>query len=204
MKTSPESLLKVPLLCAAILAGALAQPALATDAPVAGAAPQVSVTRPATAPVGAADKNFFTQASGGGLYEVEVSRIAAMRTKNPDLKAFAEMLVNDHSATNAELKQLAESKGVALPTEVPAEKKMVIARLEKSKDFDRDFIRQVGLADHKANIALFEKTSKDAKDAEVRAFSAKKLPTLKEHLAQAEKLSRGKQIAHEMTHPSAK
>ena len=42
----------------------------------------------------------------------------------------------------------------------------------------------------KKDIQLFEKASKDADDAEVKAFAAKTLPTLKAHHEHAEGLKK--------------
>jgi len=142
-----------------------------------------------------ADQTFMTKAAGGGIYEVEVSRMAASKAKNADVKAYAEMLVKDHTAANNELKQLASSKGVTLPTDMPADKKAQMEKLSKSTDMDRDFIKQVGLDDHKTDIALFDKASKDAKDPEVKSWFGKTLPKLKDHRAEAEKLNRGEKTS---------
>ena len=55
-------------------------------------------------------------------------------------------------------------------------------------EFDRDFVRNVGIKDHEKDIKTFEHASKDVKDADLKAFVDKTLPTLREHLAMAEKL----------------
>ena len=55
-------------------------------------------------------------------------------------------------------------------------------------EFDRDFVRTVGVKDHEKDIKEFEKASKDVKDPELKAWVNKTLPTLKEHLAMAQKL----------------
>jgi putative membrane protein len=69
-------------------------------------------------------------------------------------------------------------------------KRRAVEKLRKAKDedFDRDFVRKVGLDDHKDDIKSFEKASKKVKDPELRAFAEKTLPTLKQHLAEAQKL----------------
>lgn len=89
------------------------------------------------------------------------------------------------------IKQLASAKGVTLPNDMPADKKAKLDKLSTSKDIDRDFVKEVGLDDHKTDISLFEKASKGAKDSEVKAWFGKTLPTLREHRAEAEKLSHG-------------
>jgi putative membrane protein len=47
------------------------------------------------------------------------------------------------------------------------------------------------VADHRADVASFRKMSLSAKDADVKAWAAKTLPTLEEHLTLAQEASRG-------------
>ncbi len=77
-----------------------------------------------------------------------------------------------------------------MPSALPADKQKKLDKLSKAKDFDKEFVNEVGLDDHKVDIALFEKTSKDADDAEVKAFAAKTLPTLRAHRTHAETLKK--------------
>ncbi len=135
-----------------------------------------------------ADRDFMHKAAGAGMYEVEVSRLATANAKNPGVKEFAEKMVSDHSAANKELTEMAQSRGVELPQKIPADKQKVIDRLRNSKNFDADYLQTVGLKDHKADIALFEKASRTAKDSELKKWASEKLPTLRAHLAQAQTL----------------
>ena len=136
------------------------------------------------------DKEFFDKAAAGGMFEVEVGKLAESRAQNAEVKAFGAQLVKDHGAANDELKALAQKKNVALPTALPKAQQKELDKLSKSKDFDKDFVKHVGLDDHKKDIKLFEKTSKDAKDPDVKAFASKTLPTLQQHHQKAEELSR--------------
>ena len=137
-----------------------------------------------------ADQEFFNKAAAGGMFEVEAGKLAESRGQGAQVKSFGAMLVKDHSTANDELKALASRKGVTLPAALPKEHQETLDKLGKSKDFDKDFIQEVGLKDHKKDISLFEKTSKDAKDPDVKAFAAKTLPTLKMHLEHAEGLKK--------------
>jgi putative membrane protein len=143
-----------------------------------------------------ADHEFMEKAAGGGMFEVEAGKLAESKGQDPQVKAFGGMLVKDHSAANDELKALAASKSVTLPAAVPAPMQKKLDKLSKSKHFDQDFIKEVGLEDHKKDIGLFEKTSKGAKDADVKAFASKTLPTLKQHRQHAEELSKGMKGKH--------
>jgi putative membrane protein len=55
-------------------------------------------------------------------------------------------------------------------------------------EFDREYIKHQ-LADHHKAVALFEKQSRSGKDAELKAFAARALPTLKEHQRLAREIS---------------
>ncbi|MEN3112734.1 DUF4142 domain-containing protein [Uliginosibacterium paludis] len=141
--------------------------------------------------LGNSDRNFVEKAAGAGLYEVEAARIAVERASAPGVKSFAQMLVVQHTAANDELKQLVSMRSnVELPTKLPATKRMALESLQRKsgKDFDREFIEQVGIEDHEDDIKLFEKASRDAEDSEVRAWAARKLPVLRQHLAAARRL----------------
>ena len=50
--------------------------------------------------------------------------------------------------------------------------------------FDREYMNQM-VKDHEKDVKEFERASTKAKDPDVRAFAAKTLPTLREHLQQA-------------------
>jgi putative membrane protein len=147
-----------------------------------------------TAPLAAADAQFVTKAAEGGQFEVEVGKLAADKASNPAVKSFAQMLVDDHGAANDKLKQIASSHNVALPASLPPDKKKEVDQLGKlsGAEFDRQFVKSVGIKDHHHDIDEFEKAAKSAKSDDVRSFAESTLPTLKKHLAAAEKLPKAK------------
>lgn len=145
----------------------------------------------AVADVSKKDQEFFTKAAAGGMYEVEAGKLAQSKGQSEPVKSFGGMLVKDHGSANDELKALASKKGAQLPGSVPSDKQKKLDKLSKAKDFDKDFVAAVGIDDHKTDIALFEKYSTSADDADVKAFAAKTLPTLKAHKEHAEGLKKG-------------
>ncbi|HEY8357131.1 MAG TPA: DUF4142 domain-containing protein [Ramlibacter sp.] len=136
------------------------------------------------------DRKFIEEAAGSGMFEVQVSQLAASKATDAQVKSYASMLVDHHTAANNELVKIANAKGVELPAAPKRSLRKDIEKLGKKSgaEFDRDYIRDVGIKAHQKDIKLFEKASKDAKDAEVKAFAAKTLPVLRDHLAQAQKL----------------
>ena len=136
------------------------------------------------------DRKFIETAVGAGMFEVQVSQLAASKATDNNVKSFAGMLVDQHTAANNELVKIANARGVELP---PAPKRSLRRDIEKlgkkdGAEFDRDFVREVGIKAHEKDIKLFEKASKDVKDPELKAFVDKTLPVLRDHLVAAQKL----------------
>ena len=130
------------------------------------------------------DKEFIKNAAELSMAEVETGRLAQQKATNPDLKKFGARMVTDHSKVNDELMALAKSKGVDLKAEPSSSQKKQLSELsEKSgAEFDKEY-REDQIKDHEKAIKAFTTASTDAKDPDVKAFAAKHLPHLQEHLA---------------------
>jgi putative membrane protein len=139
--------------------------------------------------VNSSDKSFLTNAYESGLAEIEAGQMGVRKTGNADLKAFAEHMVTDHSAANAELKSLADTKNVEVPTtpSLLAQGKSKLLDHKTGADFDKAFAEAM-VNDHKKAVEAFEKAANDATDTDVKNFATQKLPTLKSHLSMAEEL----------------
>ena len=141
----------------------------------------------AQAQVAAADASFMKKAAVGGMAEVEFGKLAQQKASSPAVKDFGARMVQDHSKANDELKELAGKKGVTLPTSLDGKNQKVMDRLQKASGeaFDRAYMSDM-VTDHHEDVAEFRKQSTGGKDADVKAFAAKTLPTLEEHLKMAE------------------
>lgn len=137
------------------------------------------------------DRKFIENAAGNGMFEVQVSQLAATKASASAVKNFAQMLVEHHSAANNELVQLANTYQVELPAAPPRALRNRIEKLGKKTgaEFDREFVREVGIDAHQKDIKLFQKASADLKDPQLKAWATKTLPTLQQHLAQAQQLA---------------
>ena len=139
-----------------------------------------------------ADHHFVMDAASGGMAEVELGKIAADKASNADVKKFGQRMADDHGKANDELKSLAQSKQITLPTMIDAKHKATIDRLSKLSGaaFDRAYVQEM-LKDHQKDVAAFRTESKSGKDPEVKAWAGKTLPTLEEHLKMVQDLNRG-------------
>jgi len=132
------------------------------------------------------DRDFFDKAAKAGMSEIAISRVAASRTSNPDVRKLAQMMIEDHEKAGEELATLAANCGVSLPAKDPHP-----AKWEKhdAKKFDKDYLAKM-VSDHEDVVKLFEKYAKDGNDPDAVAFARKHLPKLQAHLQHAVDLKR--------------
>lgn len=135
------------------------------------------------------DLAFIKQATIGGLLEVRSAETALKRTLTAEEQAFARQLVSDHGKANDELASIAKRKGVTPPAGLPADEQEKLGEMAeiKDKDFNEEFLEHQ-ISCHKKAIDLFEDQAEDSKDADLKAFATKTLPTLKAHLETAKRL----------------
>ena len=129
------------------------------------------------------DVSFIQKAGGGGQQEVENGKLAEKQGKSADVKRIGARMVADHTKANKELTELANRKGVKFDT------RGVRAQNIGAADFDRQYLKLLEL-DHKNDIAEFQKEAKSGDDRDVKAWAAKTLPTLQEHLAMVQNAER--------------
>lgn len=135
------------------------------------------------------DAKFAVAAANGGMAEVALGQLAQQKAANPKVKDFGAMMVNDHSKANDEMKALAKSKGITLPAAIDAKEQKVKDDLsaKSGSDFDKAYASDM-IDDHKEDIKEFENASQNCKDADLKAFAVKTLPTLKMHLDAIQKI----------------
>ncbi|MDB5899659.1 MAG: hypothetical protein JWP41_3261 [Ramlibacter sp.] len=150
----------------------------------AGAAPQ-------SARLSAADAAFVATAASNDMYEIQVSRLALERGSSAQVKNYAQMLVNHHTASSDQLMTIVRAKGMTPPAALPADKQARIAELSRLQgaEFDRQYIRVSGVQDHQTAITIFEQASRTLADADLRGFATNTLPVLRQHLQGAQNIA---------------
>ena len=140
----------------------------------------------AAAPLFAADEAWMTKVAKGGMAEVELGKLASEKGTTDAVKNFGKRMVDDHSKANDELKTLAGNKKVPLPSEISPEDKALRDRLTRLSGhaFDQAYIKAM-VSDHVKDVNAFKLEAKSGADPDVKAWAAKTLPTLEEHLKMA-------------------
>ena len=138
------------------------------------------------------DAKFATSAANAGLAEVALGQLASEKATNAKVKAFGAMMVTDHTKANNELIEIAKKKNISLPTEPDAEhqQKKTDLAAKTGADFDKAYVDAM-VDGHKKVASMFEDAAKNCKDADLKAFAEKTLPTIKSHLAEIEGIQKG-------------
>jgi len=161
--------------------GGMAQPQPAAPAPATQGATMQQLDGGA--------KDFLENTAQAGHAELEASKMAQEKAKSPDVKAFADKMARDHAKVGEELAALASQKGYTPPGEPSLLQKAKIKTLSLTDDgFDEMYIDNIGVSAHEDVVKQFQDAATNAKDADVKAFAAKNLPAMKEHLTMAKTL----------------
>lgn len=136
------------------------------------------------------DREFIEDMAHAHLAEIETGKMALEKTQNPQVKQFAQRMVEDHTKGLQELRTLAQRKNVRVPEETDFAHKAIGAalRLLTGDFFDSQYIRHVGVNDHRRTLEMVREASREAKDPDLREHAGKSAPMIQNHLTMARQL----------------
>jgi putative membrane protein len=160
-------------LASALLAGALSLPALAAADP------------------GSRQTREFVQAAGNSdSFEILEAHTALAQSTNPDVRTFAQHMLEDHSRTRAALADAAARAGLTPPPDGPsADQAQMLSALQSQRgpDFDKTYVKQQALA-HRAALAVEQDYAAKGDQPAIRKAAADAVPTISGHLQMAEQM----------------
>jgi len=155
----------------------------------------IAVASPTATPVRAEtprqdDNAFAMNGAQANMAEIALGRLASQKSKNAEVKRFVQRLIADHTNANTALRPIASKKNITLPTEVKPEQQQTYDRLAKlsGAEFDREFMALM-VTNHQKSEAAYQAESTNGTDPELKAFAAKILPTIQEHLRMAQEIA---------------
>lgn len=163
----------------------------AEQAAVPDAHPAATVPTPANE---AAAPDFVAKAAASDMFEVAAAGVAAKRATDPKVKAFAQMMVKDHTKSTADLKKAIADSGQTLtpPAALPADLQAKVDELNTvaAADFDKAYMN--GQVDaHQNALNLLQRYAQDGDVAQIKAFAAATAPTVQKHYDEAKTLRDG-------------
>ena len=138
-----------------------------------------------------AEQNFVNKAIMANQYEIALAQQAGERSSSESVKAYTQMLVDDHQKVAKELQKYAEAKGWTVSTDLGTTHQDLLTSLEgaDSSAYDQAF-KDAAIASHEEAIAMYEEAQDNnaITDESLKTWIADTLPSLKAHLGKAQGL----------------
>lgn len=134
------------------------------------------------------DQRFFEKITRLNEREAALSRQAAQRATNPQVRSFAEEMVREHQRAGQELGTLATTKGARLQSMSTRDAREIDRDWadKQGRDYDKAYIKEM-IDAHEDTVDVLE-NGVESKDPEIAAAAQKMLPKVKAHLERAEAL----------------
>ena len=131
---------------------------------------------------------FLTEAADARLAAIEEGKLAKEKGTAPTVKQYGEWMVVENTKILRELRMLAASKNIVLPTAMSNENAEELDDLkeEQGEDFDEAFLKRMR-KDHKEDVDDFE-DAEEFKDKDVKKFASTYRPVIASHLERVEKI----------------
>lgn len=158
-------------------------------------------------------REFVNEMAITNMAEIQLGNMAEKQATSPQVKQFAQMMVQDHTKANDELKQIASQLNVQLPTELDEKHRELSEKLSKlqGEEFDREYMsamvdgheEAINKVEDRANRANQTTSSAGTESGQatgtagssmqgqqaLNQWATKTLPTLRKHLQQAEQIN---------------
>ncbi len=137
-----------------------------------------------------ADASAMKQLAQANINEIEGGKDAASKAQSPQVKQFAQKMVQDHTQMLADLKTLAQKKNVDLPDSVSLMDKAQMEMMKRASgaDFDKKYMDQM-VKDHQKDAKDTQDLMSKAKDPEFKSAVQKAHAKISEHLQMAQRIA---------------
>lgn len=141
------------------------------------------------------DQQILNDLAQANMAEVATGKLALQKSESADVKKFAQQMVDDHTKGLQAVQDVAKAKNVTLPSEPDAKHKKMADHLNSLSGaaFDKAYLENAGVKDHKEAHAKVVGAQKQATDPQVKALAAQLQPTIDQHLQTVQGLTSSKQ-----------
>ena len=133
------------------------------------------------------DAQFLMDAAEMQLENISLGNLAQQKGSSEHVRALGKMMVEENSKSLNELKALAQTKSIAIPSSATEDSNDFYKKLNEKNgnDFSKTYSKRM-VDQHEDAIDLYEKAVKDTEDPQIKAFATEKLVSLRTQLKKAE------------------
>ncbi len=138
------------------------------------------------------DQDFVKHAASANLLEVRLSELVQQKARDPQVKQFAQRLVEDHRKAGEQLKQVAQQMNVQISDELMPMHQAKLDHFQQKQPGQLELgyvFDQVG--HHHKDVLEYQFMAQNAQNAQLKQFASQTLPHLRQHLQMAERLAPG-------------
>lgn len=137
------------------------------------------------------DKKFLKETALDGMTEIELGKLAAQKSSNPQVKQFAQQMIEDYTASGRAILRIARDEQVEIPKTIDSRHQARVDRLAKlsGRPFDRAYIQDENRQHHQ-DLKEFTKASQGGNDPNLKTFATETLPSLEDHLTTLKSLEK--------------
>lgn len=136
-------------------------------------------------------RRYVRNAAIGDMFEIESSRVALDRASSSEVRAFAQMMVDDHGSMSQKLEDAVDEAKlpVDLPDDLDGPHQAMLDQLEDADaaNFDQLYTEMQTKA-HRDGLLLHQTYSQSGDVPELRALATDAVPVIERHLMAADTL----------------
>ena len=135
-------------------------------------------------------QQFVAKAGASDQYEIQSSRLVLQTTRDAKLRDFANMMIQDHTKSTADVKAAAQQAGITVPPprlDATGLRNVAALRVVKGTARDRLYVTQQKAAHQKA-LALHQGYAADGTVAPLKAVAAQIAPVVQTHITELQSM----------------
>ncbi len=138
-----------------------------------------------------ADAGFIREVNSDNQMQIQLAQLARQRSKNPQVRQFAEQAITDHNGLQNQWRALASQNGMTLNQGLGPLHKEKITNLKKASDknFDKVYMTTM-IQQYSDETSYWQKEGRASQSAQVRQLVNAGLPTLEQNFNEAKRLGR--------------
>ena len=137
-------------------------------------------------------EDFVKNVAISDMFEIQSGQLSAEKARDGDVKSFGQEMVEDHSKTSGELKELIKDEDIKaeLPAKLDEEHQAELDKLKglSGNQFDKTYV-QMQVKAHEKAVSLFEAYAAAGENDDLKDWAEDTLPALKGHLKEANDLN---------------
>ncbi len=157
--------------------------------------PQMNGMQTAAGQPSPVDRMFVSKAMQGSLAEVQLGQLTLQKSNNPQVKEFAQRMIDDHTKLNEQMKPVAQQLGVTVPDQISKGDRKTIAKLQalSGSAYDQAYIKDM-VKDHKQDLSDFQMEASSGQDQTTRDAATQGSKVIAQHLQMAQQMAKDQNV----------